>query len=114
MGSKLISGSLEINGAAISPQQISVTYAALKALRDGGNLVPGVQYRITDYQCTTTQFETASAGHVFDIIVTADSDSKLNENARAALHAGDAYFANCSIEDWILQYCIDNDNTRFA
>lgn len=64
----------------------SVTYAELKALRDNGQLVAGRQYRITDYECTTTQENTRSAGHQFDIIVTADSESVLNENARAIQH----------------------------
>lgn len=64
----------------------SVTYAELKSLRDNGQLVAGRQYRITDYVTTTTQENTRSAGHQFDIIVTADSESVLNENARAIQH----------------------------
>jgi len=92
----------------------SITYANLKALRDGGTLVSGRQYRITDYQCTTTQSNTSSAGHAFDIIVTADSANKLNEIARACLHSGDTYFANSKLEAWQLWYCLDNDTTRFA
>lgn len=90
------------------------TWSALKVLRDGGNLVPGMQYRITDYQCTTTAENTSSAGHQFDIIVVADSASVLNENARAALHAGDTYFTNNKLEAWQLKYCLDNDASRFA
>ena len=38
-----------------------IKYAELKALRDAGMLVPGRQYRITDYTCTTTQANTKSA-----------------------------------------------------
>lgn len=97
-----------------SVKMIETTWADLKALRDGGNLVPGMQYRITDYQCTTATANTSSAGHQFDIIVVADSESVLNENARAALHAGDAYFANNDLAAWELKYCLDNDTTRFA
>ena len=66
--------------------QIAITYSELKELRDNKQLVPGVQYRITDYQCTTTQEGTKSAEHQFDIIVTADSENVLNEKARACLH----------------------------
>ncbi len=69
-----------------------ITYAELRELRDNGELIPGMQYRITDYVTTTTQFDTRSAGHQFDIIVTADSTNTLNENARAAVHKGDDYF----------------------
>lgn len=93
---------------------VEKTWSQLKAMRDGGTLVPGQQYRITDYTCTTTQADTSTAGHVFDIIVVADTASKLNENARAVAHSGDTYFANCKLEAWELKYCIDNDTNRFA
>ena len=93
---------------------VSITYAELKSLRDAGKLVPGQQYRITDYTCTTTQANTKSAGHQFDIIVTADDESTLNEEARAALHTGDEYFSGCSLNAWKIWYCLDNDTTRFA
>ncbi|NLZ95105.1 MAG: hypothetical protein GX921_04680, partial [Bacteroidales bacterium] len=77
-------------------------------------LVPGQQYRITDYVTTTTQASTRGAGHQFDIIVTADDVDKLNENARAVQHDGDTYFANSKLEAWKLKYCLDNDTDRFA
>lgn len=92
---------------------VPITYAVLKALRDGGNLTSGVNYRITDYTCTTTKYDTQSAGHVFDIIVRADDESHLNENAFAAHHDGDTYFANCKLESWKLKYSLDNDTDRF-
>ena len=99
-----------------SPQAlaVSVSHAELKALRDGGNLVPGTWYRITDYLFTTTQEATHSAGRRFDIIVRADDGSHLNENAYAAHHEGDGHFAACRLEAWELKYCIDNDGTRFG
>ena len=93
---------------------VQITYTELKSLRDAGTLVPGQQYRITDYTCTTTQSGTKSAGHQFDIIVTADDESTLNEEARAALHSGDEYFSGCSLNAWKLWYCLDNDTNRFA
>lgn len=91
-----------------------VTWAELKDLRDNGKLIPGQKYRITDYQCTTTQEDTQSAGHQFDIIVTADSESVLNEEARAIQHEGDTYFANSNLKAWKLWYSLDNDTSRFA
>ncbi len=60
-----------------------ITWRNLKDLRDNSRLVPGKQYRIIDYTCETTQENTRSAHHDFDIIVFADSESQLNENARA-------------------------------
>ena len=101
-------------GGEAAKLAVSITYAALKALRDGGNLVPGTWYRITDYVCTTTQDNTQSAEHAFDVIVRADDTSHLNENAFAAHHEGDEYFANCKLEAWQLKYCLANDTNRFA
>lgn len=92
---------------------VNTTYSELVTLKTGGNLVSGAQYRITDYTCTTTQSNTQSAGHVFDIIVTADSATELNENARAAHHSGDTYFQNCNLDSWELKYCLENDTDRF-
>lgn len=90
-----------------------ITWSALKTLRDGGNLSPGSLYRITDYTCTTTQTDTQSAGHVFDIIILALSESTLSEKAWAEHHEGDTYFEDCKLEAWELKYCLDNDTIRF-
>ena len=93
---------------------IPVTYDQLKQLRDTNILVPGQQYRITDYVTTVANYDEAwSAGHPFDVIVTADSNNKLNENARAIQREGDEYFKDCKLESWELKYCLDNDSTRF-
>ena len=91
----------------------SVTWADLVALRDEGKLTPGAFYRITDYVTTTTQIETQSAGHAFDIIVRADSENVLNENAFAVQHEGDTYFAQSKLAAWQLKYSLDNDTTKF-
>ena len=90
-----------------------ITWSSLKSLADAGTLVPGQYYRITDYTCTTTTAGTKSAGHVFDVIVRADSVNKLNEEAHAIQHTGDSYFANNNLSAWRLWYCLDNDTTRF-
>ena len=66
---------------------ISITYSELKTLRDNSELVPGVFYRITDYQCTTTQENTRAMNNQFDIIVQALSKNALSENASADYHA---------------------------
>ena len=96
------------------PQMVNTTWAELKDLRDNGQLVAGMQYRITDYVATTIDPESRSANHPFDIIVVADDERTLNENARAALHEGDTYFAKCKIESWKLKYSLDNDTSRFS
>ena len=109
---------ISIEGNVISSTVDSLitptTYAELVALRNSSSLIAGMQYRITDYTCTTTQENTQSAGHPFDIIVTADSENTLNEVARAIQHEGDTYFADCDLNAWKIWYCLDNDATRFA
>ena len=99
--------------AAATELSVKITWAELKALVDNSQLVQGTWYRITDYTCTTTQAATKSAGHVFDIIVTADSESVLNEEARAIKHDGDTYFTNCDLNAWKIWYSLDNDTNRF-
>jgi hypothetical protein len=93
---------------------LSITWSALRSLRNGGGLIPGMQYRITDFVTTTAQADTRSAGHAFDVIVTADDTYTLNENARACMHEGDSYFSDSNLKAWKLKYCLDNDTTRFA
>lgn len=93
-----------------------LTYTELKALRDNKQLVPGQQYRITDYVPVinnTLQNYIQSAGHQFDIIVTADDVDKLNENARAIQHINDTYFADCKLESWKIKYSLDNYPNKF-
>ena len=96
----------------------SVTYSELKTMRDNGTLTAGSQYRITDYECTTTQANSRVVANSFDIIVVADDESTLNENARACLRDGDTYYTapnhSANLEAWELKYCIDNDTTRFG
>jgi hypothetical protein len=60
-----------------------ILYNDLVNLRDSSKLTPGKQYRIIDYVTTTSQEETASAGHKFDIIVTALSRNTISEDAKA-------------------------------
>lgn len=93
---------------------VSTTYAELKALRDGGHLVPGTWYRITDYECLIDSNRGEQcAGHRFDIIVLADDPSHLNETAYAAHHEGDTYFQYSNLDAWELKYALDNDRQRF-
>jgi hypothetical protein len=102
--------------ATYLPNLVNITYNELKTLRDNSQLVPGQQYRITNYVTTTVQENTRSAGHQFDIIVTADDVNVLNENARAIQHTNDEndYFHNSDLAAWELKYCLDNDTNKFA
>ena len=92
---------------------IPITYSELKTLRDNSQLVPGTFYRITDYQCTTTQTDTRAMDHRFDIIVQALDVNKLSENASATQHEEDTYFADANLAAWELKYSLDNNTSRF-
>ena len=95
---------------------VNITWSNLKALRDSGQLRVGREYRITDYTTTiVASSSTSVAGNNFDIIVVADSETTLNEKARAIKRVGDTYFTNAgaNLSAWEIWYCLDNDNSRF-
>ena len=97
-------------------QVIHVTYAELKDLRGYRELIPGMFYRITDYECTTSQEGTRAMNHRFDIIVQALSEDRLSEIAKADFNEYDTYFSGngANLAAWEIKYCLDNDATRFA
>ncbi len=105
-----------IGDKLIGSNCININYADLVALRDSNNLKKGVFYRIVDYETTTIQAETRSAGHLFDIIVQALDEKTVSENAFAINSARDTtgYFADSKLEAWKLKYCLDNDTDRFV
>lgn len=73
-----------------------VTYGELRTLIDNKRLIPGMQYRITNYGSLNSDNKKYISdlyrdryvfnGNQFDIIVVADSEDKLNKNARACHH----------------------------
>ena len=95
-------------------KMISITYSELKSLKDSSQLKAGQFYRITDYVTTTTQENTNSAGHAFDVIVLATDVDTLNENAKAIKHEDDTYFADCNLDAWEIKYDLDNDRNEYA
>ena len=108
-----VAGSIVDLENKLSPIQ-NISYSDLKGLRSGNNLIPGQKYRITDYVTTTSQPNTESANHQFDIIVEALSKDTLSENAKAIQNENDGYFDDSNLEAWELKYCLDNDTDRFA
>ena len=92
---------------------INTTWQDLRALKNNSTLVPGQKYRITDYATSTRRSDTQSAGHPFDIIVTAVSASELAAEASAAPRSGNSYFANADLGKWRLWYSLENDTNRF-
>lgn len=95
---------------------IKISYNELVTLRDNSELIPGNLYQIIDYTTTTIQDSTQSAGHPFDVIVLALSESELSEKAWACHSERDTdeHFANSKLQAWQLWYCLDNDTNRFG
>lgn len=93
----------------------SVTYSQLVSKINNSQLVKGRKYRITDYVTTTTQTNTSSAGHAFDLVVTAIDVNELDCNASALLHSGDTYFssAGADLSKWQIWYDVNNDTTKY-
>ena len=124
-----VQASLGKADTALQENHEAVTYAELVDLCNNGQLTPGKKYRITDfvttvngtYDLTDVVGQSAyvhyarSAGHPFDLIVTAISAYALDEHATAAFHSGnDEYFAHSALEQWDIHYTIENDAGKYA
>lgn len=93
-----------------SEEMTSITYTELVALKNGNQLKPGHQYRITDYVCDTLQQNTRALNNSFDIIVTANSTNKLDDNARAIRNSNsNSYFCG-DLSRWELKYTLTNED----
>lgn len=86
-----------------NPLMVETTYNELRNLRDNNELIPGCLYRITDYNCTTTQENTVSAGNQFDIVVQAISNNILSEEGHAMMHPTDIY--DVTFSDGVTKKC---------
>ncbi len=104
---------------------VKVTYDELKELRDSSSLVPGMKYRMTDYDTRIFKSGADSMHHRFDLILLALSEDVLSEDCRAIQHefTDDElseyseeevhYFDGCELDAWRILYTIDNDTDRF-
>ena len=104
-----------------------IRYEDLYRLRHEKRLLPGMYYRITNYQATinttlsdrfntripvVSSTEWSSMG--FDIILMAVTENILSENAWIVESRDNAHFEICKPESWNVKYCLDNDTNRFA
>ena len=117
---------IEQNSSDITEHLLKVTWQELVDLKAQSLLQPGVFYRITDYEFTSTDPEIINAGHRFDIIVLALSEDILSEDARAIQHEfteeekeiyseeEQHYFDKSNLSAWRLKYSLDGDSKRFA
>ena len=100
----------------------NITYTQLLSLIADDDLIVGEQYRITDYVTTVRSdyyqainLDSAlpqmvrSAGHQFDIIVTATDTNMLSHDAIATPHTGDTYFNGQNLSQWQIKYITEQD-----
>ncbi len=113
LNDKIIQVEEQINNIDGTELLVNVTYDELCNLVNTNSLLPGQKYRITDYETTTMQSGTISAGHQFDIIVTALTENTLSENASAIQHENDTYFINSDLSSWKLKYKLENDDINY-
>ena len=104
-------GEISVTGLTNS---MSLEYNDLVDLKNNSKLIPGSVYRLTNYECTSIDINTETTKHQFDILITADDESTLNENVRFTHHEGDTYFSGSTLESWEGKYSIDNDTNRFG
>lgn len=115
-----VNGQVYNLGGSSVVEPIEITYSELKALKDSSGLVPGQKYKITDYETIFKNYihssgfqQFKSAGHVFDLTVTAETVSSFYPIARASKRAGDDYFSSCDLSLWVIYYCFDNDSEKY-
>lgn len=103
-------------GGSVASLMTEVTWQELKDLRDSGKLIAGMKYRMIDYDTYTSQPDTESAMHPFDLILTALDNKTLSEEC-GAMHSArdvDGYYYGINLESWDVRYCLDNDTKRFV
>lgn len=94
-------------------KMIPVTYVELVDTMLAGKLIPGMQYRITDFVTkvkgeSLDEKDIMSTETPFDIIVTAINKDTISENCSAARNANDGgYFSNTNFEKWSIKYTVD-------
>lgn len=109
----------QIGGSGSGGVVIETTYVELKSLKDSNSLVPGQQYKLTDYETIIKARDSKkgpsakSAGHRFDLTLTASTTNSFNAIAKASKRADDDYFLNSDLDAWIIYYSFDNDSTNY-
>lgn len=92
-----------------------VTYKELLGLKNTGGLIPFAKYKIIDYETIVTdKLPIKSAGHRFNIIVTAINSTTLDSDAFVEKCEGDEYFGNSLLSQWKIKYDINNNTNKYS
>lgn len=96
------------------PEIVNITYKDLVEASSTNSLVPGQQYRITDYTTITVQPNTQSTSRAFDLIVTAIDSKTLDPKAKVALSGRNTYFNNSNVSMWQVWYNLHGNNFNWT
>lgn len=111
---------LEASLQGLMPKTRHITYRELAEMKKNAKLVPGMKYRITDYEAipynenTNGDFYLTSQQSAFDIIVTALSVDAFDDNVSVAPRENAIFPLTNLISAWKVKYCFDNAVDRFA
>ena len=90
-----------------------MTYAEILNLKRNGLLDTSKRYRMIDYVTLTSQKNTQSGLHYFDLLLTPVSENELSREVKALPHEGDEYFKNADMNAWIIYYDIENNTEKY-
>ena len=99
----------------------SATYEQLKNKKENNQLIPGQQYRLTDYEATvktTEVLERISPAKAapkqleFDLILTALSTNTFSENVYVDSKPG--YDGSINFNAWTVKYSFDNNKDVYS
>lgn len=95
-----------------------VTREQLLELRHNNELIPGMWYRIIDYNTIVLQENVSSNSMGIDILILATANGILSENVYFIQNGEDNSYIgrdiDVNVSAWRGKYCIDNDNKRFS
>lgn len=94
---------------------IEISYDELLLLYGKGKLIPGMRYRIINYETVTDQPDIVTANHRFDLIVLASSVNTLFPVAAAAIPLDDHYWEerHADLSKWLVWYDIVNNSEKY-
>jgi hypothetical protein len=89
-----------------------ILWEDLLNLKQGGKLLPGMWYNITDYGTYILHENAYSDNEQINILMLAISETTLNENVYFVAKPNTQY-SNRNVSVWKGKYCLDNNEAKF-
>ena len=88
-------------------------YVSILNLKRNGLLDTSKKYRMIDYVTLTSQKNTQSGLHHFDLLLTPVSENEFSREVKALPHEDDEYFKNADMNAWVIYYDIENNTEKY-